>query len=162
MGATAIYRLPWPELPDVADGPDGYQDLAKATESALTKVKSSITPVGSWGDVPLQVPTNLPLNGTDWITNLVTMTVKPYARVIDILASVHTTVGAVSVNLYINNGAVRISEKNEVGTCNLTHRVGLAANGHMTLQVQVTAQVANTHWSNDPRFTRVSWSAQPI
>lgn len=35
MGATPVFTLPWPELGDLADGPDGYQDLAKAAEAAL-------------------------------------------------------------------------------------------------------------------------------
>ena len=41
MGATDIYQLPWPELGDLADGPDGYQDLARATEAALLTEKTS-------------------------------------------------------------------------------------------------------------------------
>jgi hypothetical protein len=35
MGSTPLYTLPWPELPDVADGPDAYQKLAVATEAAI-------------------------------------------------------------------------------------------------------------------------------
>ena len=35
MGATPAYALPWPELVDSADGPDGFQDLAVATETAI-------------------------------------------------------------------------------------------------------------------------------
>lgn len=39
MGASPKYALPWPELVDSADGPDGFQDLATATENTL-KVRS--------------------------------------------------------------------------------------------------------------------------
>lgn len=35
MGVTDTYLLPWPELPELADGPDGFQDLALATEAAI-------------------------------------------------------------------------------------------------------------------------------
>jgi hypothetical protein len=35
MGQTTGYALPWPELVDSADGPDGFSDLATATENAL-------------------------------------------------------------------------------------------------------------------------------
>lgn len=35
MGATPTYKLPWPELGNLADGPDGYEDLAEAVEAAL-------------------------------------------------------------------------------------------------------------------------------
>jgi hypothetical protein len=35
MGSTPVYQLPWPELPDDANGPDGYQDLAVAAETAI-------------------------------------------------------------------------------------------------------------------------------
>jgi hypothetical protein len=41
MGATDVYQLPWPELGDLADAPDGYQDLAQATEAALLKEKQT-------------------------------------------------------------------------------------------------------------------------
>lgn len=36
MGSTPTWHLPWPELADPADGPDGYQDLAVAVDAALT------------------------------------------------------------------------------------------------------------------------------
>ncbi|HEY5785341.1 MAG TPA: hypothetical protein VIT65_11235 [Microlunatus sp.] len=35
MGQTSGYALPWPELVDGADGPDGYQKLAQASETAI-------------------------------------------------------------------------------------------------------------------------------
>lgn len=35
MGQTAGFALPWPELVDSADGPDGYQKLAQASETAI-------------------------------------------------------------------------------------------------------------------------------
>jgi len=48
MGATDVYQLPWPELGDLADGPDGYQDLAKATEAALLLEKTGDTDTKSY------------------------------------------------------------------------------------------------------------------
>jgi hypothetical protein len=41
MGQTDIYDLPWPELGDPSDGPDGYQDLALATEAALKGLRDN-------------------------------------------------------------------------------------------------------------------------
>jgi len=35
MGQTTGFALPWPELVDSADGPDGFSDLATATENAI-------------------------------------------------------------------------------------------------------------------------------
>jgi len=44
MGTTgAPYNLPWPELPDVADGPDAFADLAKAVAAGLASDKSQLT-----------------------------------------------------------------------------------------------------------------------
>lgn len=34
MGQTTEFQYPWPELSEVADGPDGYQDLAARAEAA--------------------------------------------------------------------------------------------------------------------------------
>jgi hypothetical protein len=46
VGHTNIYSLPWPELADPADGPDGYQDLAVATELALLRERDTPDDVG--------------------------------------------------------------------------------------------------------------------
>jgi len=48
MGATATYQLPWPELPELADGPDGFQDLALATEAAINNNTGGL--VRSWSN----------------------------------------------------------------------------------------------------------------
>lgn len=48
MGATSAYLLPWPELPELADGPDGFQDLALATENAIKNNTGGL--VKSWGN----------------------------------------------------------------------------------------------------------------
>lgn len=51
MGATNVFKLPWPELGDLADGPDGYQDLAAAVEAALLGQRDaddSLTWVPAW------------------------------------------------------------------------------------------------------------------
>lgn len=42
MGQTDVFDLPWPELGDLADGPDGYEDLARATEAALIGLKPTV------------------------------------------------------------------------------------------------------------------------
>lgn len=47
MGTTPLYQLPWPELPDIADGPDGFQDLAVATETAIKQVASAVSNAGN-------------------------------------------------------------------------------------------------------------------
>jgi hypothetical protein len=41
MGSTSIYNLPWPDVTSAADGPDGYKDLATATEIAIQGDKSN-------------------------------------------------------------------------------------------------------------------------
>jgi hypothetical protein len=41
MGHTTVYTLPWPELSYPAKGPDGYKDLALATEAALLQEKNT-------------------------------------------------------------------------------------------------------------------------
>lgn len=57
MGATPVYALPYPELSDPADGPDGYRDLAQATEGALLAlIAGAKTP----NDVAIW-------NGTGWV-----------------------------------------------------------------------------------------------
>jgi hypothetical protein len=44
MGSTGSpYNLPWPELPDVADGPDAFADLAKAVAAGLSSDKAQLT-----------------------------------------------------------------------------------------------------------------------
>lgn len=57
MGATPVYALPYPELSDPADGPDGYRDLAQATEGALLALISGSK---ATNDVAIW-------NGTGWI-----------------------------------------------------------------------------------------------
>jgi hypothetical protein len=44
MGATPIYGLPWPTLPDPANVPADMEDLAKATEASLAAVAAGIIP----------------------------------------------------------------------------------------------------------------------
>lgn len=62
MGTTDIFKLPWPELVDPADGPDGFQDLAVASEVALKlqtvrklwtvrRNQNNAVPVATWGNV---------------------------------------------------------------------------------------------------------------
>lgn len=47
MAVTPVYKWPIPNLTDVADGPDGFSDLANAIEATLTDtLKSTYTP--SW------------------------------------------------------------------------------------------------------------------
>ena len=48
MGQTDTYLLPWPELPELADGPDGFQDLALATENTIKNNTGGL--VKSWGN----------------------------------------------------------------------------------------------------------------
>jgi len=42
MGATTIYKLPWPELPDPADAQDGFADLTTAIDDRMTRWRSSL------------------------------------------------------------------------------------------------------------------------
>ena len=42
MGQTSVFTLPWPELPDLADGPDGFKDLAEATEAAMLNERNGV------------------------------------------------------------------------------------------------------------------------
>lgn len=62
MGTTEIFRLPWPEFTDKANGPNGYENLAKATDFALqslvkrslwtvSRAKSDAVAVATWGNV---------------------------------------------------------------------------------------------------------------
>jgi len=37
MGATDIYALPWPELPDAANGPEGFGKLAQKVDDQMTR-----------------------------------------------------------------------------------------------------------------------------
>lgn len=43
MGATPTFKLPWPELGNLADGPDGYEDLAEAVEAVLIAQRDATT-----------------------------------------------------------------------------------------------------------------------
>lgn len=76
MGSTSIYKLPWPELPEAADGPDGYQKLAEAVETALItgvprRVLSTARPTSSYavGDQILETDTGrrATWDGAQWI-----------------------------------------------------------------------------------------------
>ena len=42
MGATTIYKLPWPELPDPADAQDGFLDLTTAIDDRMTRWRSQL------------------------------------------------------------------------------------------------------------------------
>ena len=42
MGATTLYKLPWPELPDPADAQDGFNDLATAIDDRMTRWRSQL------------------------------------------------------------------------------------------------------------------------
>lgn len=65
MGATTNFKLPWPELGNLADGPDGYEDLAEAVEAALIGQRDDST------DTKVYTPTwrsagNLQPSGMAW------------------------------------------------------------------------------------------------
>jgi len=65
MGSTTEYKLPWPELPDAADGPDGFQKLATATENALKAFGSILTASSGSGNAPGSTwATACEINGT--------------------------------------------------------------------------------------------------
>jgi hypothetical protein len=40
MGATSMYALPWPELPEAANGPDGFTKLANQVDTQMTQWRS--------------------------------------------------------------------------------------------------------------------------
>jgi hypothetical protein len=42
MGATTIYKLPWPELIDPADAQDGFNDLTAAVDARMTRWRSQL------------------------------------------------------------------------------------------------------------------------
>jgi hypothetical protein len=42
MGQTSKYHLPWPELGEATDGPNGIEDLANALETALDRTISDM------------------------------------------------------------------------------------------------------------------------
>ena len=66
MGKTTEYQLPWPELPDAADGPDGFENLATATETALKGFGTLLTGSSSSGQAnPSQWITAVELNSTN-------------------------------------------------------------------------------------------------
>ena len=41
MGKTPVFNLRWPELGDPSDAPDGYEDLAEDTETALLGLRDT-------------------------------------------------------------------------------------------------------------------------
>lgn len=49
MGTSTIYQFPWPELPDPADGPDGFSDLADSFDAKMTRWRSDLN-VGATSD----------------------------------------------------------------------------------------------------------------
>lgn len=48
MGATSIYALPWPELPDPANAPDGFTRLAGKVDDQMTQWRSENS---RWADI---------------------------------------------------------------------------------------------------------------
>lgn len=42
MGATTIYKLPWPELTEPADAPDGFLDLTTEIDNRMTRWRSQL------------------------------------------------------------------------------------------------------------------------
>lgn len=61
MGATSIYSLPWPELPDAANSPDGFIKLSNKVDDQMTRWRSENF---KWADIGQRIATGG--NATIW------------------------------------------------------------------------------------------------
>ena len=61
MGETPIYQLPWPELPDAANAPDGFMKLSNKVDDQMTRWRKEDW---GWNDIGYTIPTGG--NATIW------------------------------------------------------------------------------------------------
>ena len=54
MGATNMYALPWPELPDAANDPEGFGKLPAKVDDQMTRPRSDDS---KWVDIGLTLKT---------------------------------------------------------------------------------------------------------
>lgn len=163
MGKTAIYQLPWPELPDTADGPDGYEDLALATEAGLTQVRNQIAPVSQFTDHFFNTPgAAMPNGAVAWGTGVLTFGAMTHNRVASISLTAYCNAGSIVANLFVNNIIVRAVGAAVLGTASVVHLFNLPANTQFTCQIQIGSRAAGSNWSGDNRFSRLQIAANPI
>ncbi|HEY5785342.1 MAG TPA: hypothetical protein VIT65_11240 [Microlunatus sp.] len=89
MGQTDAYLLPWPDLPELADGPDGFMDLALATEAAIKNTSGGL--VKTWNNY--YAPDRISSGGSPVDSNLGSVNLPAPARTVIITYSLTVAVG---------------------------------------------------------------------
>lgn len=128
MGATPVYKWPWPEDPLVADGPDAVGDLAAAIEAEFADTKmldyipewrsnGAYQPANpatliaryrvwrGWCDVHISMTFGSSVfGGSGWLTLTVPVAAHPALEEQYLLAQTATPVGGFHGTAYINGG----------------------------------------------------------